>query len=268
MRARRIDLARWLPYASLLLAAAALAWVAHVLAAYSPGDILRGLEQLPAWSVALALGFSAAAYGALTLFDYFGLRYCGRTLPYGRVALASFTALSIGHTVGLAPFSSGAVRYRYYTRWGLRRGEVGLVILFCAVTVALGETAVSAAALLLRPQTAADILKLGRYFFTDGLTYDPDAVKKRLRKEGVPQLLTELDQVLATVEPFDVPTLEKAIHGYAEAHGHPMGQVVNPLRVAITGQGVGPGLYDCLAILGRETCRRRSAQTLAMLQSA
>jgi hypothetical protein len=162
MRARRIDFARWLPYASLLLAAAALAWVAHVLAAYSPRAILRGLEQLPARSFALALGFSAAAYGALTLFDYFGLRYCGRTLPYRRVALASFTALSIGHTVGLAPFSSGAVRYRYYTRWGLRRGEVGLVILFCAVTVALGETAVSAAALLLRPQTAADILKLGR----------------------------------------------------------------------------------------------------------
>ena len=45
-----------------------------------------------------------------------------------------------------------------------------------------------------------------------------------------------------------------------------MGQVVNPLRVATTGQGVGPGLYDCLAILGRETCRARIAATLAMLQ--
>jgi glutamyl-tRNA synthetase len=45
-----------------------------------------------------------------------------------------------------------------------------------------------------------------------------------------------------------------------------MGDVVNPLRVAVTGQGVGPGLYDCLVLLGRETCRRRIAQTLDLLE--
>ena len=47
-----------------------------------------------------------------------------------------------------------------------------------------------------------------------------------------------------------------------------MGDVVNPLRVATTGQGVGPGLYDCLVILGRESCRARIAQTLEMLGGA
>jgi nondiscriminating glutamyl-tRNA synthetase len=116
-----------------------------------------------------------------------------------------------------------------------------------------------------RLKVFSDILRLGRYFFTEMLTYDPDAVKKRLRKEGVPQMLRALDEVLATAEPFDVPTLERAIHDYAESHGHPMGQVVNPLRVATTGQGVGPGLYESLAILGRATCRARIAATLAML---
>ena len=116
-----------------------------------------------------------------------------------------------------------------------------------------------------RLKVFSDILNLGRYFFTDTLTHDPDAVKKRLRKDGVPKMLGELDEVLATVEPFDLPTLEKAVHAYAESHGHPMGQVVNPLRVATTGQGVGPGLYDCLEILGRESCRTRIAATLAML---
>jgi glutamyl-tRNA synthetase len=118
-----------------------------------------------------------------------------------------------------------------------------------------------------RLKVFSDILKLGRYFFTETLTYDPDAVKKRLRKDGVPQMLRELDKVLARAEPFDVPTLEKAVHDYAESHGHPMGQVVNPLRVATTGQAVGPGLYETLAILGRESCRARIAATLAMLSS-
>ena len=127
-----------------------------------------------------------------------------------------------------------------------------------AVVVALGD----------RLKVFSDILKLGRYFFSETLNYDPDAVKKRLRKDGVPTLLAELDEVLARVEPYDVATLERVIHEYAESHGHPMGQVVNPLRVATTGQGVGPGLYDCLAILGRAKCRARIASTLELLAGA
>jgi glutamyl-tRNA synthetase len=124
-----------------------------------------------------------------------------------------------------------------------------------AVIVALGD----------RLKVFSDVLTLGRYFFTETLTWDRDAVKKRLRKEGVPEVLRELDAVLAAAEPFDVPTLEKAIPAYAEANGYALGLVVNALRVATTGQGVGPGLYDCLAILGRETCRARVEATLAML---
>lgn len=117
-----------------------------------------------------------------------------------------------------------------------------------------------------RLKVDSDILKLGRYFFTDTLSYDPDAVKKRLRKDGVPELLRELDALLAETEPFDTATLEAAVHAFAERTSRKMGDVVNPLRVAITGQGVGPGLYDCLVILGRDTCRRRIAQTLEYLE--
>jgi len=126
-----------------------------------------------------------------------------------------------------------------------------------AVVLALGD----------RLKVFSDVVSLGRYFFTDGVTYDPDAVKKRLRKEGVPDLLRGLDGVLAAAEPFDLPTLEAAVHAYAEAHGLGMGLVVNALRVATTGQGVGPGLYDCLVILGRETCRARVAAALGVLDA-
>jgi glutamyl-tRNA synthetase len=119
-----------------------------------------------------------------------------------------------------------------------------------------------------RLKVFSDILKLGRYFFTDGVTYDPDAVKKRLHKDGVPAMLAELDRVLAQTEPYDLATLEQAVHQYAERAGRKMGDVVNPLRVAVTGQGVGPGLYDCLVILGRETCRARIARALEMLQQS
>ena len=116
-----------------------------------------------------------------------------------------------------------------------------------------------------RLKVYSDILNLGRYFFTDAMSYDPAAVKKRLRKDGIPEVLTGMDQVLATLEPYTVETLETATHGFAEANNLSMGIVVNAVRVATTGQGVGPGLYDCLAILGRDLCRTRITQTLAML---
>ena len=124
-----------------------------------------------------------------------------------------------------------------------------------AVVTALGD----------RLKVFSDILKLGRYFFTEQLTYEPEAVKKRLRKDGVAGMLAELDGLLKEVEPFDAPTLEHAVAEYAGRTGRKMGDVVNPLRVAVTGQGVGPGLYDCLVILGRDACRRRIAQTIEML---
>ena len=125
-----------------------------------------------------------------------------------------------------------------------------------AVITALGD----------RLKVFSDILKMGRFFFSDDLVLDPDAVKKRLRKDGVAAMLGELELELAKVEPFDLLTLEQAVHAYAERTGRKMGDVVNPLRVAVTGQGVGPGLYDCLAILGRDACVARIRQTLESLK--
>jgi len=125
-----------------------------------------------------------------------------------------------------------------------------------SVIVALGD----------RLKVFSDVLKLGRFFFTEAPEYDPDAVKKRLRKENVATMLTELGQLLGHVSPYDPPTLEDAVHKYADRTGRKMGDVVNPLRVAVTGQGIGPGLYDCLVILGRESCQARIEQTLNMLQ--
>ena len=60
--------------------------------------------------------------------------------------------------------------------------------------------------------------------YTWALTYDPEAVKKRLRKEGVAALLGELDLVLAKVEPFEPPSLEQAVHAYAERTGRLRGR--------------------------------------------
>ena len=121
----------------------------RTLSRYDFADIQSALIAIPASRIALAGLFAAASYLCLTGFDALAVRYVGHPLPYHQTAIASFIALSIGHNVGLAALSSGAIRYRFYSRWGLSNAQVAKVIVFCGVTVALGLTTLGGLALLL-----------------------------------------------------------------------------------------------------------------------
>jgi len=149
-------LRRWLMPA---LAAAALALavflVARTLRRYSLDEVVASIRAMPADRIVLAAGFAAASYFCLTLFDTLAVRHAaGRVLPYRCTALASFTALSLGHTIGLAALSSGTIRFRFYSRWGLTAGQIATVIVFCAATVILGLATLAGAALLIDPRAA------------------------------------------------------------------------------------------------------------------
>jgi len=146
--------------------AAYLLW--RVLHRYSPAEIEAAVAALPAGSVAAATLYSLGSYQTLSLYDYSGVRYTGRRLPWPRVALASFTALSIGHSIGFAALSSGALRYRFYRGWGLTPGDVARVILFCAATAVLGLATINGVALVAAPGLLseaaglpADLLRVG-----------------------------------------------------------------------------------------------------------
>jgi len=147
-----------------LIAAAAIGLAAFLLyrtlSRYSLDQLVEAVSAVPVPRLLGAAGFAAASYLCLTCFDYLALRYVGKPLPYPKAALASFTALSLGHNIGLAALSSGAVRYRFYSRWGLSTGEVAKVIVFCGITVGLGLLVLGGAALLLRSGLAVEITGL------------------------------------------------------------------------------------------------------------
>ena len=83
---------------------------------------------------------------------------------------------------------------------------------------------------------------------------------------GAADVLRRLREQLPAVEPFDPPTLEKLLHDFVAAQGIKSAQIVHPLRVALTGKSIGPGLFDTLAILGREACLARIDAALSRLQ--
>lgn len=154
-------LTQWLKPA-LVVAALSLAGLLlyRTLSRYSLQEIAAAVMAIPPGRMATAAAFAAASYLCLTCFDWLALRYVGHRLPYRHVALASFTSLSLGHNIGFAALSSGAVRYRFYSRWGLTLGEIAKLIVFCGITVGLGLAILGGCALLLRSQLASEITGL------------------------------------------------------------------------------------------------------------
>jgi glutamyl-tRNA synthetase len=114
-----------------------------------------------------------------------------------------------------------------------------------------------------RIKTAGDILELIEFLVADDqLEFDEKAFEKRVRKDGAIDLLRSFRDVLADVEPFDDETCEAALRSFIELKGIKIGEIIHALRVAVTGKGVGIGMFDALAILGKDSCLARIDRAL------
>src|SRR6476620_442699 len=110
-----------------------------------------------------------------------------------------------------------------------------------------------------RVKVAGDVLDFDDFFVADGdLQIDESAFDKRVRKPATARdLLGLYRERLAQAEPFNPESLEKLTHEFVETNGIKIGDIVHAVRVAVTGKAVGFGLFETLAILGRERCLAR-----------
>ena len=114
-----------------------------------------------------------------------------------------------------------------------------------------------------RVKTYSEIAPLSRFLFMDDYEYNEKAVKKKLIKEGVPETLATLRQLLLEIEPFEAVPLERLLHDYVEQSGKGFGAVMPPLRVCISGEQGGPDLCPVLEVLGRDEVIRRLDRAVA-----
>jgi glutamyl-tRNA synthetase len=118
-----------------------------------------------------------------------------------------------------------------------------------------------------RIKVGGDILDYDDFYTADDqLTYDEKTLDKRLKNAtGAVELLTEFRAILAELEPFDAASTETTLKAFVEQKGIKIGDIVHAVRVAVTGKGVGFGLFETLAILGRERCLARIDRALALI---
>jgi glutamyl-tRNA synthetase len=115
-------------------------------------------------------------------------------------------------------------------------------------------------------QTLADFWPLCGFFF-DGPADDPDAFARVLGAEGARDALADAREALAGTEPFDVERVEAALRGVVERRGAKPKEVFQPVRVAIAGTTVSPGIFESVALLGRDETLRRIDSALTRAQA-
>jgi glutamyl/glutaminyl-tRNA synthetase len=91
----------------------------------------------------------------------------------------------------------------------------------------------------------------------EAIDYEEEAVKKHLKGDDLAARLTELRDALAATEPFDVATSEQALRSLAESRGLGAAKYIHPLRLALTGRGASPPIFDVAVVLGKERSLRR-----------
>ena len=109
-------------------------------------------------------------------------------------------------------------------------------------------------------QTLADFWPLAGFFF-DGPVDDPKAFEKVIGCDGGVDTLQAARLALATADPFTFDNVEASLREVVEAHGGKAGRVFQPIRVAIAGTTVSPGIFESVTLLGRE-------ETLARIDKA
>jgi len=122
---------------------------------------------------------------------------------------------------------------------------------------------------LLRPRAKrlSDFAEQARPLVSDTVEFDPEAVVKNLSIPGLDGHLAALAVSLAAVGEFDEANVERVVRETAVQRALKAGPLIHATRLAVTGRGVSPGLFEVLVLIGRERVIARLEQLRAHLAS-
>ena len=115
----------------------------------------------------------------------------------------------------------------------------------------LGRVMAAVETLKPRSKTLVEMAQSARFYFVEGVAYDPVAAKKFL-KPDVTDLMKDIRDRIDGMPSFTQKDLEKVFLDFLEEKGIKLGRIAQPLRVALTGSSVSPGLFEVMEVLGRK----------------
>ncbi|HEY7284813.1 MAG TPA: glutamate--tRNA ligase [Vicinamibacterales bacterium] len=118
-----------------------------------------------------------------------------------------------------------------------------------------------------RVKRLGDFVEQARFLFVDTVEFDDSAIEKHLRTREMPELAASLADVFRNLPEFDAVSTESALRNTAELRGVKAASLIHAVRVAVTGKSVSPGLFDVLALLGRDRVVARLTNAVAIAAS-
>ncbi|MEN6565217.1 MAG: glutamate--tRNA ligase [Veillonellales bacterium] len=121
------------------------------------------------------------------------------------------------------------------------------------------------AAVRSRVKTLVELAEAAEYFFKEVTAYEEKGRRKHFAKSGAAELLRQGRERLAQVQCFDSQHTEDAYRQLSEELAVKSGDLIHPTRLALTGRMVSPGLFDVMALLGKDRCLARIDRALAYI---
>jgi phosphatidylglycerol lysyltransferase len=154
---------RWIGPLAALCIFALVSYVLHrELAHLHLRDVLQHLHSIPNRVLLGAIGFTAASYCTLSLYDRLALRYLRKRVPHHRVMLVTFIANAFGYNVGFNALTGAAFRLRLYATSGLNATDVATIAGFSSITTALALATLAGVSFILEPAQAATAIHAHR----------------------------------------------------------------------------------------------------------
>ena len=115
-----------------------------------------------------------------------------------------------------------------------------------------------------RVNFVSELWPLCKFFFVAPTEYDEKTRKKRWKEDSAQQL-TELMEVLKTIDDFSVEGQESIVHQWIEQKDYKLGNIMNAWRLTLVGEGKGPGMFDISAFLGKQETLDRMKRAIEAL---
>lgn len=110
-----------------------------------------------------------------------------------------------------------------------------------------------------------ELWPLCSFFFIPPTEYDEKTVRKRWKEDSA-KVMGELADVLASIDDFSIKGQEPVVMQWVESKGYKLGDVMNAFRLALVGEGKGPGMFDISAFLGKEETLSRLRRAIKILK--
>jgi uncharacterized membrane protein YbhN (UPF0104 family) len=123
-------------------------------------DVLAHVRAIPPAQLAIAATLVVVLFTTLATYEAIAARFVNGPVSMRRAAFTAIVAAPIGHAIGLAALSGGAVRFRLYSAVGMRPLDIGKIVLLVAMPYAAGLGFLLGVALVFRTQEAAEILRV------------------------------------------------------------------------------------------------------------